>query len=341
MGLVGGFLLCALAGWLLALINIPLGMMFGPIALIILLSRFSLRISTIPNSMVFIQISLGSSIGLMFREMTFGETTGVIGLLCALCICLSLQFALCYRWCIQRLHWSKEEALLGAVPGAMAAVLALADFSKTPPQKIVISHSLRLITLTVLAGIIVGFDNVESMTSPPTQLTVHGVWLASIVLTGFILGKVLEHWHIPAPYMLTTLFCAALLHAFSPELLVLPDIINQLGMVLMGMLIGHYFTAFPLDEFLRHLWASLQLVTISLGVTLLMAWATSELIGYSFDILVLSWAPGSVESMSYAALAMKVDAGFVMTNHIVRMLIIHTLPSLLLSVKHPRRGKKT
>ncbi|WP_370552108.1 AbrB family transcriptional regulator [Citrobacter sp. FDAARGOS_156] len=53
---------------------------------------------------------------------------------------------------MRRLGWSKEEALLGAVPGAMAAVLALASHIKTPPQKIVISHSLRLITLTLLAG---------------------------------------------------------------------------------------------------------------------------------------------------------------------------------------------
>ncbi len=40
----------------------------------------------------------------------------------------------------------------------MAAILTLTDHTHTPPQKIVISHTIRLIILILLAGIVVGSD---------------------------------------------------------------------------------------------------------------------------------------------------------------------------------------
>lgn len=332
MRLLAGFILCVLVGQLFLFCNVPLAMLFGPLITVILLKRAGVVVPAIPGSITLIQLSLGTSIGIMFRHFSLGEQGNISLLLGLLLLCLSLQFTACYLWCIHRLRWSKEEALLGAVPGAMAAVLALASHSKTPPQKIVISHSLRLLTLTFLAGYITsGGGTVDVVSAPPMFFSGHNVlWLAGMVSAGYLLGKCLERCHFPAPFMITSLICAAVLHPLSSQALYFPDIINQLSMALMGILLGHHFTAFPKAEFMRHLWSSVQLVVIGLGVTVVIASATAGFLGYPFALLMLSWVPGSVESMSFAALALKADASFVMANHIIRMLLIHTIPAIVL-----------
>lgn len=55
-------------------------------------------------------------------------------------------------------------------------------------------------------------------------------------------------------------------------------------------------------------------------------------------MLLLSWAPGSMEAMTFAAITMGIDAGFVMLNHILRMLIIQSVPSVVLYIQE-RRSK--
>ncbi|WP_241680081.1 AbrB family transcriptional regulator, partial [Serratia oryzae] len=125
-----------------AITQFKLQPLFGPLIVVIVLKRWRTSIRAIPGSITFIQLSLGISIGLMFRGMSFGETGSLFALLSLLCLCLLLQFITNYQWCIRRLGWSKDEAILGSVPGAMAAVLALATHINAPPQKIVISHAL-------------------------------------------------------------------------------------------------------------------------------------------------------------------------------------------------------
>lgn len=330
MKLLVGFVLCILVGLGFTYCNVPLGMMFGSLITVLLLKRMGFSVPVLPGSMTVIQLSLGTSIGLLFRDFSFGAQEHIAFLLLLLLLCLSLQFTACYLWCIHRLRWSRDEALLGAVPGAMAAVLALASHIKTPPQKIIISHSLRLITLTLFAGYISGGAHTPTDFPPVLFTATNMLWLLGIVLAGYVLGKCLGRIHFPAPFMITSLLCAALLHPLSSQTVLFPDIFNQFSMALMGILLGHHFIAFTLTAFMRHLWSSMQLITIGLGVTVVMTLATSHLLDYPFYLLMLSWVPGSVESMSFAALALKADAGFVMASHIIRMLIIQALPAIVI-----------
>lgn len=330
MKLLLGFALCILAGLGFTYCNVPLGMMFGPLITVLVLKRTGLSVTVLPGSLTVIQLSLGTSIGLLFRDFSFGAQGNIAFLLVLLLVCLSLQFTACYLWCIHRLRWSKEEALLGAVPGAMAAVLALASHVKTPPQKIIISHSLRLITLTLFAGYITGGAQTHMAMPPVLFATTNVLWLLGIVFAGYVLGKCLERFHFPAPFMITSLLCAALLHPLSSQTVFFPDIFNQFSMILMGILLGHHFIAFTLTAFLRHLWSSIQLIAIGLGLTVMMAFTAAHLLDYPFYVLMLSWVPGSVESMSFAALALNANASFVMASHIIRMLLIQTIPAIVI-----------
>ncbi|VFS65136.1 Uncharacterised protein [Kluyvera cryocrescens] len=51
------------------------------------------------------------------RHFSFSEGLEIGLFFGLLLLCLALQFTLCYFWCRRKLGWSKDEALLGAVPG--------------------------------------------------------------------------------------------------------------------------------------------------------------------------------------------------------------------------------
>ncbi len=162
-------------------------------------------------------------------------------------------------------------------------------------------------------------------------------WLSVIAVGGYWLGRLLERIHVPAPYMLTSLVVAALVHLLSDTTLAMPDFLNALSMALIGMRIGVSFTSFPLSMLINNIWSSIQAVFISLIVTILVALVTAKIMDYPIDLLILAWAPGSMEAMLFAAIAMKLNVGIVMSSHIIRMSLLHIIPAIVLAFQERRR----
>ncbi len=65
-------------------------------------------------------------------QVHLGSADNLVLLLIILVICLAIQFVVSFLWFHRHIGWTKEEAMLGAVPGAMAAILA---FNRSALQK--------------------------------------------------------------------------------------------------------------------------------------------------------------------------------------------------------------
>lgn len=334
-----GISACFAAGLLLAYLNVPMALMFGPVILIIIVHRFAVSLTIPKRTLTFVQMVLGTSVGLMFTRVDLSQFDHLLLIMITMVSCLAVQFTVSFLWFRKRVGWSVQESLLGAVPGAMAAILALTDHTGTPPQKVVISHTIRLIILIMLAGVVVGSDHpVPSPADIPPQSPVSVLWLLLIVVCGYLSGKMLEKINVPAPFMLTSLGAAIAVQSIVSTYIVFPLPLNDISMTLIGMYIGSYFVLFPLRSLLRNMVISAQVVLINIMLTALIAFGASHLTGFSFPVLLLSWAPGSMEAMTFAAITMGIDAGFVMLNHILRMLIIQSVPSVVLYIQE-RRSK--
>lgn len=334
-----GISVCFAGGLLLTYLNVPMALMFGPIILIIIAHRFNVSLTIPKGTLTFVQMVLGTSVGLMFTRVDLSQFDHLLLIMLTMVSCLAVQFTVSFLWFRKRVGWSVQESLLGAVPGAMAAILALMDHTGTPPQKVVISHTIRLIILIMLAGVVVGSDHPVPLPADiPPQSLVSVLWLLVIVVCGYLSGKALEKINVPAPFMLTSLGTAIAVQSMVSTYIVFPLPLNDISMTLIGMYIGSYFVLFPLRSLLRNMVTSAQVVLINIMLTALIAFGASHLTGFSFPMLLLSWAPGSMEAMTFAAIAMGIDAGFVMLNHILRMLIIQSVPSVVLYIQE-RRSK--
>lgn len=292
MGL--GIAICALIGGTLTYLGVPLALMFGPIIAVIVFNRFNIQFAIPKYTLTFVQISLGTSVGLMFNQVSLGQAENLFLLLLLLIVCLAVQFSFSYFWFHRKVGWTKQEAMLGSVPGAMAAILALTDHTHTPPQKIVISHTIRLIILILLAGIVVGSHGDPQPLIVLPSLTLEATfWLTVIVLTGLGLGLVLQRMHVPAPFMLTSLGAATLIQGWLDVQIHFPVMITELSMVLIGMNIGNHFIVFPLSSLIKNIYSSAQVVVINIFLTLLITLFAAWVTGYPLSVLLLAWAPGS------------------------------------------------
>lgn len=338
--MIVGIAVCAVIGGGLTYLGVPLALMFGPIIAVIIFHRFGISFAIPKHTISFVQVTLGTSVGLMFNQVSLNEADNLFLLLLMLVVCLAVQFSFSFFWFYRKVGWTKQEAMLGSVPGAMAAILALTDHTHTPPQKIVISHTIRLIILILLAGIVVGSDgDPQPVIEFPSLTLTATMWLLLIVAVGVIAGLILQRFRVPAPYMLTSLAAATLIQSWVDIPLNFPLMLTELSMVLIGMNIGNHFVVFPLSSLIKNIYSSAQVVVINIILTFLITVFAAWLTGYDISVLLLAWAPGSMEAMTFAAITMNLDAGFVMSNHIIRMVIIQSIPSVVLFWQESRAKK--
>ncbi|MEF2508694.1 AbrB family transcriptional regulator [Vibrio mimicus] len=321
------------------LLSIPLSEMFIAAGLIIVLhkKRF-LTIHTPKWLLLFVQIVLGISVGATISLTELGTTLTVpviIGLVC----CLTLQIISSYLWLTKREGWTPFESLLGAVPGAMAAILVISESSQKPSTKVVYSHSVRLMILTLLALLI--------SNSAPDAVPVEGsltayAWLIffTLALVSLLLGKASTLLGIPAPYMLAALLVTASFNSFSTGIeMQLPKWMVLFATALLGILIGSRIADTTLREAMAYSRAGFMVTMIGLLVAVGVSGVFSILLDKSWVVLLLAWVPGSVEAMTAVALLLGMEPAFVMINHALRLLLLYSLPAMLKKQLEELRGR--
>ncbi|ENM5918289.1 AbrB family transcriptional regulator [Vibrio mimicus] len=321
------------------LISIPLSEMFIAAGLIIVLhkKRF-LTIHTPKWLLLFVQIVLGISVGATISLTELGATLTVpviFGLVC----CLTLQIISSYLWLTKREGWTPFESLLGAVPGAMAAILVISESSQKPSTKVVYSHSVRLMILTLLALLI--------SNSAPDSVPVEGsltayAWLIffTLALISLLLGNASTLFGIPAPYMLAALLVTASFNSFSTGIeMQLPKWMVLFATALLGILIGSRIADTTLREAMAYSRAGFMVTMIGLLVAVGASGVFSILLDKSWVVLLLAWVPGSVEAMTAVALLLGMEPAFVMINHALRLLLLYSLPAMLKKQLEEFRGR--
>lgn len=233
-------ILIGLAGALLASpIPLPLSELFAAAFATVLYLRLSGQIIKLPDIILtLIQLILGISIGITVPVSDLAGSFS-LPLFLGLVLCMLCQTTVNFLWLYKKEQWTPFESLLGAIPGAMAAILVISEGQEKPSPKIAFSHSIRLLLLVVLAGVIAstGESNGSQLTqSFSPALSGH---LALLAFTSLLLGKLVGKLGVPAPYLLTSLVAAASYNSFLPNLgLTVPESLIMFATAILGVLIG-------------------------------------------------------------------------------------------------------
>ena len=310
-------------------LNLPMGELFGATLVVIACLKATGKTIRLPGFVILlVQIILGVSIGVTVKLNQLVAAFSPM-LLIGLILCMLSQTIVSYLWLNKKEGWRPFESLLGAIPGALGAILVLNEEQEKPSPKVIVSHTMRLLMLVVLAGYIAsqGAEVIAEDIVFPVSWALH---LIAIGAMSFLLGKLTGYLGLPAPFMVMGLFVSLAYNnwllggaiAFVPKELII------FATSMLGVLIGVRLGQTTLREALRYSRAGLIITTMGIVITIGYAILFSFITTKEWEVLLLAWLPGSVEAMTAVAILIGLEPAFVAINHVMRLSLLYMLPSV-------------
>lgn len=221
--------------------------------------------------------------------------------------------------------WTRLDALLASAPGALSAVMAVAQDSSRSLPSIAIVQFFRLFVLIaaipsglVLAG--VGAPVAAFAVAPPS-------WgdAAIMLAAGLALGLVLRRAGVIAPFVLGSTLASMGLHATGLVHGSLPLPLAILAFVIVGGMIGARLGGLDRAAMAKLMPLAVGAFVVSVAVAAIFAWPASVAAGVSYGAAFVAFAPGGLEAMAMLAVVLGFDPLYVGAHHLVRFLAVGLL----------------
>ena len=154
-----------------------------------------------------------------------------------------------------------------------------------------------------------------------------------LLLGSCLLGAVVAHFlRLPAAALTGPMILSAAIHLTGLTSTSPPGILVGVAQIVVGASLGSRFAGVSFRELGRIAVVAVGLTAIMVGMSVLFALALNRITGLPLPALVLAYIPGGLAEMSLVALALGLDAPFVATHHIARVLLIILLWPLMYAV---------
>lgn len=336
LGSVGGFL-CFL-------MHVPLAFMIGAMVATSAAAIAGAEV-TVPKPLrsvmiVVLGIMLGSAFtpDLMNR---LGEwTISLAGL--AVYIVLAAGAGL---WYLRRLaRFDGVTAYFTAMPGGFNEMVMMGGAMGGDDRMIALGHSLRIMLVVLTVPFAFQALPGHGVVARDWSLNGLGPSLADLHLRDWILlascglaAPVANRLRIPAGHLVGPMLLSAALHLAGLTAGKPPGLIVAAAQVVVGSAIGTRFAGESPTRLLRAAKVAAGLTALLLAVTVATAVGVHLMTGLNLAALILAYAPGGLAEMSLVALSLQVDAPFVATHHIARIVAIIILAPIAWRLWQARR----
>jgi len=226
-------------------------------------------------------------------------------------------------------------AYFTAMPGGFNEMVLMGGAMGGDDRAIALNHSLRIM-LTVMT-LPFAFQLLPGHAAVARDWSLGGLGpgLVELPLVDWLLlagcglaAPLAQRLRIPAGTLVGPMLCSAAIHLAGLTTGKPPGLLVAAAQVVVGASIGCRFAGVPGTMMLRTALVALGLTAVLLLATLLLALALHLATGLDLAALILAYAPGGLAEMSLVALSLQVDAAFVATHHIVRIMLIILLAPL-------------
>lgn len=330
-------LVAALSGALLARrFDVPGGAFTGAMLLTAAVNVAGLRLAQPPRWMaVASRITLGITTGAAVTNETIQAVARALVPVSLMVVSL-MAIGLLTAWALNRwAHMDLPTALCGAAPGALAAMVALADDLKGDSPTVASLHLVRLVSVIVFMPILVTSAFVPAG-EPTAPLAVAGMAaqtrvlrLAFLLLVGLAVGFVAERYRVPAGDFLAGMVIAAALNPLLLHLGEMPASWKLFAQWMVGAGVGASVTRETLRHFRPYALAGALMTLFLIAIGLALGWVLSLVSGLDLLTCVMGAAPGGATTLVILAEELGADAQLVSAMHVSRIVIIMLLLPLL------------
>lgn len=339
---LGGF-----GGWLASLTPLPLPWLLGSLAAcaipaIGLPQHLPQGYSFPQNFRVLFIAVIGLVIGAQVSPALLAEPHALALSMGAIVVFVPLAFAVNYVIFTRLGGYDHATAYYAAAPGGLIEAITLGESAGADIRRLVTQQFLRIIA--VIAIVPLGLSLYEGHpvgSAAGIGLAAHPAptnWLLILAAhaLGLGLGRLLR---LPAWQLTGALLVSAVLALLGHPLSV-PRWLLYLAQVVVGTSLGMRFAGLSHGMLLKGTWLSLISVSAMLAIGATLAALLRPVTGQSFEVLLITFAPGGVNEMALVALSLQANPAFVTLHHVFRIAItvlaLSTMKRLL-----ARRGTAT
>lgn len=214
--------------------------------------------------------------------------------------------------------WDLASALYASTPGALSAVMALAESTSADLRKVAFSQGLRLFLLVVGLPNLLNVIGLDAAAPPAAVAAEPMVGLAELLAASAILGLLFDRLHVPGGLLLGAMAASAALHISGLSTAHIPAVLMIPAYVVLGASVGVRFAGTRMDTLKANIIASLGgfavAMVISAAFSILAALATGEDTGK----MLTAFAPGALETMTALGFALGYDPAFMSAHHLFR-----------------------
>ncbi|MCY4316003.1 MAG: AbrB family transcriptional regulator [Roseovarius sp.] len=331
----------ALTGYFAQWIYLPLPYLLGPMIFSGLLAT-SFR-GILPRNyqfplylrMIFIAV-IGLMIGTGVTSDLLETAIQLAPSFILLTIFVPLVFAVNYVVSRRIGRFDKQTALYSSSPGGLYESIAFGEVAGANVARLSLQQFLRVTIVVTLLPIGMSIwlghpvGSAQGMTLAKDEVPWQQLPLIALSgVTGMVFGKLLR---FPA-WQLTGPIAAAAIFSISGILpLNIPQWLVNVAQVVVGASLGMRFSGLTRLQLIRGFGLSAASVGIMLVIASICAILIERMTGETFDVLLISYAPGGVTEMAIIALSLNASPTIVTMHHVWRILVTVLLLSFLTKV---------
>ena len=220
-------------------------------------------------------------------------------------------------------NYSKLDAYFAGLPGGIVDSIALAEQAGADVRIVTVQHFIRIILVVVtvpLLFLIIDGNAVGSFAGETMASGQYGsddlALLALIAVIGLFGGRRLK---LPVAHLMAPLLLALILSVSGVISLNVPSWCQHAAQYIIGVSLGSQFSGISRALLLRGMRMGLVSGGFMLGLAVLFASLTTELVPAGFEVMFISFAAGGLAEMSLIALSLNFSPIVVALHHLVRI----------------------
>ncbi len=318
MGCAGG-----IAFWL---VNLPLPWMLGSMAGCIAASVGGMKVGLprwLRSSMVAV---LGVMLGSSFTPDLFSHIGKWSLTLAGLVFYVTVAGGATYLYFRKVAGYGPITSFFTAMPGGLNEMVIVGGAMGGDPRLIALTHGARVMLVVFL--LVFGYRFFGGY--QPTGMAGGGISivhfpildLAILAACGVVGGAGAAALRLPAGPLLGAMIVSGIAHLSGISATRPPGELIAIAQIGIGCAVGSRFAGVKLATIAKTALHATAGTAITLGAAIACAAGLHAVTGIPMQALLLAYAPGGLAEMSLVALALGIDAAFVATHHIARILII-------------------
>lgn len=267
-------------------------------------------------------VMLGSAFNPEMAERLPGwwATIGMLG------IYVLITTLILYRYFRHLFGCDRVTAFCAGTPGGLNEMVLVSDELGGDSKFVALVHSSRiLLTVLILPFAFVFLGLYDRDTRPALGMSIIDFPLRewAILTACAVVGYFGARWlKVPAAAVTGPMLLSAIVHLLGWSSVSPPFELVAAAQVALGSMLGSRFAGVAPSLVLRTLWISLGATVIMLSLTVVFSVTLVSIVDESVSALVLAFAPGGLAEMSLIALALGIEAAFVASHHILRIIMI-------------------